>query len=91
MPNVKAHERLWLSKDRKSLVPDGHEDAAILFAAKGAEISEADALKFGLIEAPKAAEKEGDKAKPKAPNKSRASKDKKAKGLLVIDAFAKDK
>lgn len=42
--------RLFLTKDKSRIVPDGSPDAAYLFCTQGSLISEADALKYNLIE-----------------------------------------
>ncbi|MBZ0164572.1 MAG: hypothetical protein K8H74_17900 [Notoacmeibacter sp.] len=47
---MKAQERLWLTADRKRLVPDGHSDAAFLYAAPGDEIPASAAEMFGLVD-----------------------------------------
>lgn len=43
-----ARERLWLTRDPKRLVPEGHKDAATLYAAPGDEIPTDAAKQFGL-------------------------------------------
>ena len=45
---MKANERLWLTADRKRLVPEGDPAAATLYAAPGHEVPDADAERFGL-------------------------------------------
>lgn len=48
--HVVASHRLWLTADRDRLVPEGHPDAAFLFAGIGKRVTHEDAVKYGLIE-----------------------------------------
>lgn len=45
---MQATERLWLTAARDRLVPEGHPDAATLYAAVGDEIPASAAERFGL-------------------------------------------
>lgn len=45
-----ARMRLWFTADRDALVPEGHQDAAFLYAAIGDEIPDDAADRFGLAE-----------------------------------------
>lgn len=47
---MQATERLFLTADRKSLVSEGHVDAAFLYAAPGDEIPEAAVQQFALVD-----------------------------------------
>ena len=47
---MQATERLFLTADRKSLVSEGHVDAAFLYAAPGDEIPEAAVKQFALVD-----------------------------------------
>lgn len=47
---MKAQERLWLTQDRDRVVPDGHPDAATLYAAAGDEIPASAVERFGLVD-----------------------------------------
>lgn len=49
MPMI-ARMRLWLTAARDALVPDGHQDAAFLYAAIGDEILDDAAERFGLVD-----------------------------------------
>ena len=59
---IKAVAKIWRTKDGKSLVPDGHKDAAILFARKGQDVKEAHVAQF-----PNAADFFAGLEKPKEP------------------------
>lgn len=45
-----ARMRLCLTADKAALVPEGHEDAAFLYAAIGDEIPDDAAERFGLVD-----------------------------------------
>lgn len=45
-----ARMRLCLTAERDALVPDGHQDAAFLYAAIGDEIPDDAAERFGLVD-----------------------------------------
>lgn len=45
-----VQSRLWLTEDGERLVPEGHPDAHLLYAAPGAIISAAEATRFGVHE-----------------------------------------
>jgi len=62
-----AEERLWLNADQDKLVPQGHKDAAFLFAIPGDVIPAEKAKAFGLGK--KKAEAAGDKKRAPARNK----------------------
>ena len=47
---MKAKERLWWNADRSKLLPEGHKDAALLYAAPGDEIPESAAKKYRLVD-----------------------------------------
>lgn len=47
---MQAKERLWLTADRARLVPEGHADAATLYAAIGDRIPDSAAARFGLAD-----------------------------------------
>jgi len=51
-----ANERLWLTADRDHVVPEGHPDAAFLFAGAGKSIRRVDAERLGLVETDPAGE-----------------------------------
>jgi hypothetical protein len=57
--------RLFFSSDRRRVVPEGHRDAAFLFAAPGDEIPESDVERYGL----KAVANTPNKAAAQSPNK----------------------
>ena len=67
---VTATQRLWVSRDGESLVPDGDPNAASLFCVPGKRIAKAEAERFGLVkgvvQAPetKQVEPSENKAKP---------------------------
>ncbi len=46
-------ERLYLTADRKTVVKDGDDKAAHIFAAKGQQISDVVARQYGLLETKK--------------------------------------
>lgn len=56
---MRAKERLWLTADKKRLVPDGHVDGATLYAAAGDDVPPDAAETFGLVDgmAPRASNK----------------------------------
>lgn len=63
---MQAKERLWLTADQAKIVPEGHKDAATLYAAIGDEIPASAAERYGIKDgavsaAAKAAEKQGAK------------------------------
>lgn len=65
-------ERLYLTADRESVVPEGHPDAAFLYATPGKTVSDEEAEKYGLKSASKTEDKAvaaptEDKAAAKAP------------------------
>lgn len=62
---VVVEEKLWLTTDDR-LVPDGHRDAAILFATPGKRVDLATAVRYGLVDAPKAKAKQVDAPENKA-------------------------
>lgn len=43
---IKATAKVWRTKDGKSLVPDGHKDAAVLFARRGQDMKESHVAQF---------------------------------------------
>lgn len=45
-----ARERLWLTADRKRVVPEGHTEASTLYAAEGDELPESAASLFGIAD-----------------------------------------
>ena len=69
---MNARERLYLNADRTQILPDGHVDAAFLYAVPGDEIPQSAADKFGLVDgrlpAP-AARKAAGKSKPETKDK----------------------
>jgi hypothetical protein len=70
---MKCKERLYLTADSKKLVPEGHKDAALLYAVPGDEIPETAVELFKLVDGglkPKAAAKGGEnKESPPAGDK----------------------
>lgn len=58
----------WWTNDKAAVVPDGHPDAAFLAFARGHELADALARKYGILEDP---EPEA-KAKPAPANKAKA-------------------
>lgn len=47
---MKCTQRLYLTKDRKALVPAGHKNAATLYAVPGDEIPQSAADRFKLVD-----------------------------------------
>lgn len=47
---MEAKARLFLNADRDKLLPEGHEEAAFLYAAPGDEIPDEAAERFGLVD-----------------------------------------
>lgn len=47
---IVANERLWLTAGRDHVVPEGHPDAAFLFASVGKSIPRREAERLGLVE-----------------------------------------
>jgi len=47
---MKCTQRLYLSKDRKKVVPEGSKEAATLYAVPGDEIPQSAAELFGLVD-----------------------------------------
>lgn len=47
---MRAQHRLYLTADKKRLVPEGHADAATLYASPGDEIPDSAAELFGLVD-----------------------------------------
>ena len=47
---MEAKERLWWNADRSKILPDGHKNAAILYAAPGDEIPDSAAKKYRLVD-----------------------------------------
>lgn len=45
---MQAKERLWLTADKSKIVPEGHKDAATLYAAVGDEIPQTAADRYGI-------------------------------------------
>jgi len=45
---MKSNERLWFNDDKSKLLPEGHPQAASLYAAIGHEIPDETAERFGL-------------------------------------------
>ena len=82
-----AKERLYLTANRKSLVAEGHEKAATLYATPGVEIPQSAADKFGLVdgELPKKG-KSGGGTKEKPPAKDKEKKGGQDKGALTAIA-----
>ncbi len=48
--NVTAQERMWLTENKKHLVPEGHENAATLYVTPGDEIPGEAAKRFRLVD-----------------------------------------
>ncbi|MEZ5790501.1 MAG: hypothetical protein R3D34_06830 [Nitratireductor sp.] len=46
---MQAKERLWLTADQARVVPEGHKDAATLYAAVGDEIPASAAERYGIV------------------------------------------
>lgn len=47
---VTVQEKLWLNAEKDQLVPDGHPDAAFLFATPDDQIAVEQAERFGLVD-----------------------------------------
>lgn len=47
---VTVREKIWLNADRTQLVPDGHAEAAYLFATPDMQIPVEDAERYGLVD-----------------------------------------
>ena len=45
---MRADKRYYVTADRSRVVEEGHEDAAILLAAEGDDITNEDAKRYGL-------------------------------------------
>lgn len=65
---VEINERLFLTADEK-VVPEGHPDAAFLWASPGDEVDDDEADRVGYKPAKKAAKKSSNKATRPAGNK----------------------
>ena len=92
---MKAKERLWWNADRSKLLPEGHKDAALLYAAPGDEIPESAAKKYRLMDgylkggaAAKAAKDEGKQADKDADKQGAEGEDK--SGGLTIEKTKKE-
>lgn len=83
MSNVKIDQRLYLVEDGSRVVEDGDPASHWLFCVAGGEVSRADAERYGLLAPPepepqpepleeKAAAPTANKARGRAPDKSRA-------------------
>lgn len=48
-----SDRRLWLTQDRKELVEDGDERAAVLYTTPGKRIPMSEAIKFKLVKVKK--------------------------------------
>ena len=90
---MKAKERLWWNADRSKLLPEGHKDAALLYAAPGDEIPESAAKKYRLVDgylkggaAAKAAEAARNKEDAKGEDKQGAKGEDKQGGLTIDKA-----
>lgn len=74
MPQI-ARERMYLTKDKTRLVPQNHKLAGTLYAAKGDEIPDSAAQRFGVKDglmkgsAAKEADVDNDDGKLTAPRK----------------------
>lgn len=69
---VRVEEKLWLTKDKDQLVPDGDGRAAFLFCTPGDQIAVEDAEKLGIVDGrldEKAAEAAANKMAGARPNK----------------------
>lgn len=76
---VKMNRRLYLVEDKSRVVEEGDPDARWLLCPAGGEVSHADAMRYGLLDAPAtepAAESDdsGEQQKTRTPaaNKARA-------------------
>jgi len=67
---MKCTQRLYLTADRKRVVPQGHKAAATLYASPGDEIPNSAAEMFGLVDGA-LPEKKGGKGKPAPANKEK--------------------
>lgn len=63
---MELDRKLWLTADRDSVVEDGDPGAAFLLGNKGTEITDAEALRLGLKQAKKSADKKADEPANKA-------------------------
>lgn len=48
---VRMDRRMYLTEDRSRAVPDGDPEARFLLCAEGGELPQADARRYGLLEA----------------------------------------
>ncbi|WPZ06583.1 hypothetical protein [Pelagerythrobacter marinus] len=67
---MKCTQRLYLTADRKRVVPQGHKDAATLYASPGDEIPQSAAAMFGLVDGA-LPEKKGSKSTAAPANKEK--------------------
>lgn len=72
---MKCTQRLYLTKDRKALVPQGHKNAHTLYAVPGDEIPASAAEMFKLVDGGLKGSKEGSGSK-----EDRGGQDKERKG-----------
>lgn len=87
-PNQIAQERMFLNADKTKALPEGHKDAAFLYAGVGDEIPASACERFGIVdgklggkpaEAPAKA-KAAAKSKPAPANKEKAPAEDKGAG-----------
>lgn len=74
LETVTVDRHLYLTEDGARVVPEGHPAGRWLWAAPGSEVSRADALRLGAVEAepdPRPEPAVGTKAAPKPPDKQR--------------------
>jgi sRNA-binding protein len=93
-----ARMRLCLTADRAALVPHGHQDAALLYAAIGDEIPDDAAERFGLVDglipghadeaAIEVARREEEEAKAKVDADAQAKREADAAEAAKADAAA---
>ena len=78
---MQAKERMWWNADRTGLLPEGHKDARILYAAVGDNIPDSAVERFGLKDG--SLPKGGVKAKTRGEDKSQSPNEDKSGGLKV--------
>lgn len=55
MTAIKVTQHLYLTEDKKRVVPEGDPDARWLWATPGMAVNERDAIRYGLLPAPESA------------------------------------
>lgn len=73
---VRVDRRVYLTEDREQAVPEGHPDARFLLCTPGSEMLRADAVRYGLLDAPAP---DPEPAEPEAEAKQSAPPDNKAR------------